>query len=354
MCGMGSNGAIVWWLRIVAGFVVATLVVGGMTRLTDSGLSITEWQPILGVIPPLSAAGWEEAFALYRAIPEYQLVNRGMSLDAFKMIYFWEWAHRLVARLIGLVFLVPFVWFWWRGRLPSWFKPWGVLLLALGGLQGAVGWWMVTSGLTERVDVSQLRLAVHLTLACIILALTVWLAARLAGRSGTFAQAPAALRWTALALPFALLGQIALGALVAGMDAGLASDTWPLMSGQLVPPGLGALDPFWANALHNPLTAQFNHRVAGYLLLALVVLHAVLAWRWGTGRRGASAIALLTFAQAAVGIWVVVLHVPIALAAAHQATAALLLWIATAHAARFPREHPVVLARPREARESLA
>lgn len=331
---MAQHGAIVWWLRLVAAAVVATLVVGGATRITDSGLSITEWAPILGVIPPLGEAAWQEALAAYRQIPEYELVNRGMSLEAFKVIYWWEWAHRLLARGIGLLFVLPFLWFWLRGRLPGWFKPWGLILLALGALQGAVGWWMVSSGLVDRVDVSQYRLAVHLLIACIILILAVWLSVRLSGAAGRL-DAPAGVRRLALVLPFAILVQIGLGALVAGLDAGLASDTWPLMMGALVPDGLAALSPAWLNAFENPLTAQFDHRIAGYLLIALALWHAVSAWRAGAGAGLAAVLAGLVVGQAAIGVWLVISHVPPILAGLHQALAAVTLWIATVHATRF-------------------
>lgn len=328
---MGTNASIVWWLRIVAAFVIATLVVGGATRLTDSGLSITEWQPLLGVLPPLTEASWRDAFAAYQQIPEYELVNRGMSLAEFQSIYWWEWAHRLVARSIGLVFVLPLAWFWVRGKLPRWFKPWALVLLALGGMQGAVGWWMVSSGLAERVDVSQYRLAVHLGLACVILALTVWLSVRLSGRAGRI-EAPASVRIGALLMPFAVLAQIALGALVAGMNAGLASDQWPLMAGQIVPDGIGALEPWYRNPFENPLTAQFDHRLAGYLLFAFAIWHAIASVRAGAGQQLAVALAALVTVQATVGILVVVLHVPLELAALHQLLAAAVLWIATAHA----------------------
>lgn len=330
---MIENASIVWWLRLVALFVVATLVVGGGTRLTDSGLSITEWEPILGAIPPLSHAEWMRAFELYKEIPEYELVNKGMTLAEFEVIYLWEWAHRLVARSIGLVFFVPFVVFWVRGMLPRWFRPWGVLLLALGGLQGAVGWWMVTSGLTERVDVSQYRLATHMTLACIILALTVWLSERVAGRRG-IVPVPAGLRAVLAVMPFLILVQIAMGALVAGIDAGLASNTWPLMGGAWVPPGLDLLSPAWLNAFENPLAVQFNHRIAGYVVLMVALLAAVLAWRAGAMRRLATGLALLVTAQAVVGILVVVGGVPLVLAGLHQLVAAVLLWVAVVAATR--------------------
>lgn len=330
---MMENRAVVWWLRVVAAAVVGTLIVGGATRITDSGLSITEWAPLLGVIPPLTDAGWEAALEAYRQIPEYQLINRGMSIAEFQWIYWWEWAHRLLARTIGLIFFVPFVWFWVRGQLPGWFKPWGVALLLLGGLQGAVGWWMVSSGLVDRVDVSQYRLATHLLLACFILALTVWLSVRLAGRRGA-QPVRRWVGWTAGLMAVAVFVQIGLGALVAGIDAGLASDTWPLMMGAFVPPGLDALAPAWLNSFENPLAVQFNHRMAGYAVLALALVHAALAWRAGEVRGPASAIALLTVAQMLIGIAVVVWRVPAPLAVLHQATAAVLLWLCVDHAAR--------------------
>lgn len=330
---MQSNASIVWWMRIVALFVIATLVVGGGTRLTDSGLSITEWEPIVGVIPPLTEAAWQDALELYRQIPEYQLINKGMSLDAFKEIYLWEWAHRLVARTIGLVFALPLLFFWVRGRLPGWFKPWGIGLLALGGLQGAVGWWMVTSGLTERVDVSQYRLAVHMTLACIILALAVYLSVRLAGGSGR-REVSGGLAAMARIMPVAILGQIALGALVAGLDAGLASDQWPTMAGALIPAGLGTLDPWWINAFENPLTVQFDHRMAGYAVFALAIAMAVTALRGGAGTGPALRIAAIVTVQVVIGIAVVVGRVPLHLALTHQVVAAILLWAAVDFATR--------------------
>lgn len=330
---MAHNVQVVWWLRVVALFVVATLLVGGATRITDSGLSITEWAPLLGVIPPLSEAAWQEALAAYRQIPEYQLINKGMSLEAFKVIYWWEWGHRLVARTIGIVFVVPFIYFWVRGRLPSWFKPWGVLLLALGGLQGLVGWWMVTSGLVDRVDVSQYRLAVHLGLACVILMLTVWLSERLAGRSGVVAASPS-VAMTGRTLAVVLLAQILFGALVAGLDAGLASNTWPLMVGKVIPEGLLTLSPGWLNAFENPLTVQFNHRMFGYAVLALAVVHAVLCLRSGVAQGFALALLVLVVAQAVTGVLLVVWQVPPVLAGTHQVMAAITLWVATVHATR--------------------
>ncbi|RAH99545.1 heme A synthase [Acuticoccus sediminis] len=327
-----SHASIVWWLRIVAAFVIATLVVGGGTRLTDSGLSITLWQPIVGVIPPLTDSAWNEAFALYQKIPEYALVNHGMTLAEFKEIFFWEWAHRLVARSIGLVFAIPLAFFWIRGMLPGWFKPWAIGLLALGGLQGAVGWWMVTSGLTERVDVSQYRLAIHMTLACVILSLAVWLSVRLGGKARR-TVVPGGVAAVSKVLPFLVLAQIFLGALVAGLDAGLASDEWPTMAGALIPDGLGLMHPWWINAFENPLTVQFDHRVAGYILWIVTLGLALAARRTGAAAR-TTALAAIVTVQAAIGITVVLLHVPVHLALTHQFVAAILLWVAVDNAAR--------------------
>lgn len=327
-----GNSAVVWWLRVVATFVVATLVVGGATRVTDSGLSIVEWRPITGIFPPMSEAAWLAALEAYRQIPEYQLINRGMTIGEFQFIYWWEWGHRAIARTIGVVFVVPLVVFWVRGMLPGWFKPWALLLLALGGLQGFVGWWMVSSGLVDRVDVSQYRLATHLCLACIILMLTVALSVRLSGAAGRSASAPHAVRVGALVLPFLLLGQVAIGALVAGIDAGLASDTWPLMMGEVIPPGLFTLEPAWLNFFENPLTVQFTHRLTGYLVVAFALWHVVAAWRAGAERGTAAAIFVLLAAQVVSGVGVVVWQVPATLAVVHQGVAAVTLWVAVVHA----------------------
>jgi heme a synthase len=218
------------WLWIVALFVLAIVVVGGATRLTESGLSITEWNPVLGVIPPLSEAEWLVEFEKYRQIPEYQQINRGMSLDAFKTIYWWEWTHRLLGRLVGFVFAVPFVIFAIRGWISRSMMPRLGLLFVLGGLQGAVGWWMVASGLTERTDVSQYRLATHLTLACVILAAAVWIAEGFRPHRLRFSEA-VGLRLAAHLIVGLTLAQIFLGGLVAGLNAGLVYNTCLLQVG---------------------------------------------------------------------------------------------------------------------------
>jgi len=261
------------WLYVVLLMLVALVLVGGATRLTDSGLSITEWKPIHGVIPPLSDAEWQEEFAKYQQIPEYEQINRGMDLGAFKRIFWWEWAHRFLARGVGFVFALPLAFFWVTRRIESGLAPKLVGLLALGGLQGAVGWWMVASGLVDRVDVSQYRLAIHLTLACAIFAAIMVVARGLAPHS----EAPAD-RYTqrfAGFLLLAVLAQIFLGGLVAGLDAGLSYNTWPLMDGTMVPGDLFVIEPAWRNLFENPKTVQFVHRIGAYTLFVLALWHMV-------------------------------------------------------------------------------
>lgn len=327
-----NRRALRWWLYTVALAIFVLVLVGGATRLTDSGLSITEWKPIHGVIPPLSVSEWEEEFALYRQIPEYQQINKGMSLDEFKVIFWWEWAHRFLARLVGVLFAVPLAFFWLTGRIPDRLKPRLVGLFLLGGLQGAIGWWMVASGLVERTDVSQYRLAVHLTLACIIFAAIIWVARGLAPHS----TGPAAIstRRGAAWLTIAILVQIYLGGLVAGLDAGLAYNTWPLMDGALVPGFLFVQDPWWINLFENPKTVQFVHRIGAYAVLALASWHALAAW--GTQRGGPHAaravlLLLLVIVQAGLGIWTLLVQVQLHVALAHQALALIVLAFATAH-----------------------
>lgn len=331
--------------RIWLGFVLLTLftlvLVGGATRLTDSGLSITEWKPIHGVIPPLSEAEWQEELELYRQIPEYQLINKGMSLDEFKVIYWWEWSHRFLARGVGVVFALPFFFFLATGRVEKRLKAplWG--LLFLGGLQGAVGWWMVASGLSERVDVSQYRLATHLTLASIIFAAIVWVMRGLAPHSND--PATPGLRRAAGLIVLMVLVQIYLGGLVAGLDAGLASNTWPLMAGALIPDGLWAISPLWRNFFENELTVQFVHRMAGYLVLLALVWHWLSARRSAEGTvhaRRAGILLAMGLIQAALGIVTVLWEVPFHAALAHQGWAILTLGFAVAHWRGFIGAYP--------------
>jgi cytochrome c oxidase assembly protein subunit 15 len=330
------------WLFAVAALVVLMVMVGGATRLTDSGLSITEWQPILGAIPPLTDADWQDAFAKYRQIPEYREINRGMSLDAFKVIFWWEWAHRFLGRIIGVAFAVPLVLFWVSGRLPKGLGLPLVGLLGLGGLQGAIGWYMVQSGLTEGVDVSPYRLALHLTLALVILGLLVWVALGLApARSGPILlrTATPAQRRTAWLLVGLLYVQVVAGAFVAGHKAGLTYNTWPLMDGQLIPGGLLTLSPWWMNAVENITAIQFTHRILAYAIVALGLWHAVSVWRTADDARQEWTALLLgagLLGQAALGVATLLsvddAKIPVVLGIAHQAGAALLIVVAVWHA----------------------
>jgi cytochrome c oxidase assembly protein subunit 15 len=318
------------WLFAVAALVFLLVSVGGATRLTGSGLSITEWQPIVGAVPPLSQGDWQEAFAKYRLTPQYDRVNRGMSLDAFKFIFWWEWTHRFLGRLVGVVFAVPFLYFLAAGQISR-----GLLtrlggIFALGGLQGGVGWYMVRSGLADRIDVSQYRLALHLGLAILIFGALLWTALSLGERTAA-KRAESAAGALIVGLVFV---QIVLGALVAGLKAGLAYNTWPLMDGRLIPEGLGVVQPWYLNPFENALTVQFDHRLVAYLLLAAVVWHtAALLRTGGDGRARLSALALsaAVLAQAALGIWTLLAHVPLALGLAHQAGAAAVFALAVWH-----------------------
>jgi len=328
------DAAVRVWLFLVAGLVFLMIVVGGATRLTDSGLSITEWKPILGAIPPLNAADWHEAFAKYREIPEYHLVNKGMSLEEFKFIYWWEWSHRFLGRFIGVAFALPFIAFLAMGKLRQGFALKLAGVLALGALQGAVGWFMVQSGLVDRVDVSQYRLALHLSIAFLIFALLLWLAFDLEGKESVSASVPAG--WTRLAEVIAslVLLQVMLGALVAGLKAGLAYNTWPLMDGALVPDGLGALSPWYVNFFENVTTVQFNHRLTAYAITLLALWQA-----WGLRQthpdtaisRSAAWLAAAAVCQVILGIWTLLAAVPLALGLAHQAGAAIVLGFAVRH-----------------------
>jgi heme a synthase len=325
------------WLVIVAALVFALVLVGGATRMTESGLSIVEWRPVTGTLPPLSEKAWQAEFEKYQTIPQYAQRNLGMSLQDFKTIYWWEWTHRFLGRVVGAVFLLPFLWFLWRGWIAPGMKArlWGIF--ALGGLQGAVGWWMVASGLSGRTDVSQYRLATHLTLASVILAALIWAALRLE-LPHIAHPAPARIRRGAGALVFLVLLQIYLGALVAGLDAGLIYNTWPLIDGTFVPE-LGRLffdAPWWRNFFENTLTVQFTHRMMGYALWVVAVLHALDTVR-ALGRGPAVVNGLLLAAavtlQAVIGIVTLLAQAPIELALLHQGTAMIVLAIAVAHAA---------------------
>jgi heme a synthase len=321
------------WLAALAALIIAMILVGGATRLTDSGLSITEWKPIVGVVPPLSESDWNEAFASYKTIPEYTELKRGMSLEEFKTIYWWEWAHRFLGRLIGFAFFIPFAAFWMAGYIPRALLPKLLGLFVLGGLQGALGWYMVKSGLTLRTDVSQYRLAAHFGVALLILAYTLWLLFGL----GRDARVSAQDRSAGLVAGFVLAlisTQMLAGALVAGTDAGMGYNTWPLIDGAFVPPGLGEASPWYLNLFENPLTVQFEHRMLGYaVVLAALGQLAWLALKGAAQPLLGSAFTLALFAllQAALGVWTLLLSVPIALGLAHQAGAIALFSVALYH-----------------------
>jgi len=325
------------WLLIVAAMMVATVLVGGATRLTESGLSITEWKPVLGVLPPLSETDWQAEFQKYQTIPQYQELKRGMNLDEFKVIYWWEWSHRLLARSVGAVFFLPFIFFLWRGWIEPPLRKRLWVIFAGGAFLGAVGWWMVTSGLSERTSVSQYRLAFHLTLACLIYAAVVWTAQQVRPRQPVIV--PARIRHCALLIAVLVLVQIYLGALVAGLHAGLSYNTWPSIDGAFIPDGarLWFESPWWRNLFENHLMVQFQHRMLAYLIWLLTLLHAVDTLRLPSGDRARFYALLLAAAvtfQVVVGILTLIYVVPLDLALTHQGIALLVLTIAVVHAER--------------------
>ena len=333
--------AIRLWLYAIAVLIFAMVLVGGATRLTESGLSIVEWKPVTGTLPPVSEAAWQAEFDKYKTIPQFQHLNGAMTLAEFKTIFWWEWTHRLIGRLIGAAFLLPFLWFLakgWIGEGLRW-RLWSIF--ALGAVQGAVGWWMVASGLADRVEVSQYRLATHLILACVIFAATIWTAARMS-RAAT--EVPPRIRAAAIALLALVLMQIYLGALVAGLRAGMIYNTWPLIDGSFIPDAARLLHdaPAWRNLFENTLTVQFSHRMVAYGLWLLAILHAFDVAR--SVRRGpvltrALALAGMMTLQAALGILTLLYQVPISLALAHQAGAILVLALATVHAQALAGRH---------------
>ena len=316
--------AIARWLLTVAALVFCMVVVGGITRLTESGLSITQWKPITGAIPPLTHDQWMDAFRLYQQIPEYQQLRQGMTLSDFQFIFFWEWVHRLLGRLIGLAFALPLLWFAFRRAIPYGYGWRLVALLALGGLQGAIGWWMVTSGLSVRTDVSHYRLAVHLLTALFIMGGLIWTALDLFALARNPAARPAALRPFALVALLVLLVQLMFGAFTAGLDAGYVSNTWPLMNDQLVPEGISWLGSLWATLSSDPYLVHFIHRWWAWVAATMLILLARKAKR--AGRRGPSiAINAAVGTQIALGIATVVSGIALPLAVLHQAVGALVV-----------------------------
>ncbi|WP_213772573.1 COX15/CtaA family protein [Bradyrhizobium sp. dw_78] len=338
-----NNRAVRWWLFAVAALIAIMVLVGGATRLTESGLSITEWKPVTGALPPLTQEQWTQAFEGYKAIPQYRELNAGMSLSEFKSIFWWEWSHRLLGRVIGVVYLLPFLWFLWRGAISGELKRrlWGIF--ALGALQGVVGWWMVASGLSERVEVSHYRLATHLVLALLIYTAIVWTLRRLSERP-PLAVAPR-LKMTSLVLLALTFVQLYLGALVAGLRAGKVYNTWPDIDGGFIPSSARLFfeQPWWRNLFDNTLTVQFEHRMTAYALFALAILHAADAIRSradGSVIRGALWLAAVIALQASLGILTLLNQVPLDIALTHQAVAIAVLTFATLQAERLAARQP--------------
>lgn len=329
------------WLYVLAFMVIIMVAIGGITRLTDSGLSITSWKPITGAIPPLSLKDWQTEFDAYKQIPEFAQQNAWMQLADFQFIFWWEWAHRFWGRIIGLVFFVPFVVFLVQKRLHkglAW--PLGILFI-LGGFQGFLGWWMVSSGLSERVDVSQYRLAAHLGAACLLFAALIYVARRLnpvtVANTGQGTQSVSAKwQWAIAGLILFLIIQVIAGAFVAGLDAGFGYNTWPLMDGALVPEGLFTLSPAWLNWFENTLTVQFGHRMIAYAITAYVAWLAYVSAKsmgWGGVHGWMPAISVLVVLQVVLGITTLLLVIPMPLALGHQALAFMLVGSATAYLA---------------------
>jgi len=342
----GARGAVRIWLMLLFALVVLMIAVGGLTRLTDSGLSITEWRPITGALPPFSAEDWSSEFEKYRQIPEYQLQNRGMSLEEFKVIYWWEWGHRQLGRVIGLVWALGFFGFLLARKVPPSWAGRLFLLGVLGGLQGAIGWWMVASGLTgTMLDVASYRLAIHLGLAFVILGLIAWYVFRLSREERELMQARRAREGRLAGLGTGLMHlafvQILLGALVAGIDAGRNYIDWPLMAGGFLPPDLFQLEPLWRNFFEDDGLVQFMHRMAGYLLF----LFGLFAWirarkaAHGSVRFGFNLVMAVLVVQVVLGIVTVMHSSPWHLAILHQ-FGAVVLWVAILRA-RFLANYPV-------------
>jgi heme a synthase len=316
------------WLLCVAAVILAMVTIGGLTRLTGSGLSIMEWNPILGALPPLNDAQWQDVFHKYQQITQYKVEHQGMSLEAFKGIFWWEWAHRQVGRLLGVVFVVPFLWFAWVGAIKRSEWPRMLLLFVLGGLQGFIGWWMVSSGFEVRTSVSQYRLAIHLGAALFLLVAIVWIA--LGYLRGTDGRGDARRGYAFVALVYF---QMLLGALVAGLHAGLIYNSWPDMNGHVLPEDPFFSAPWWINFFENPGLAQFDHRIGAYIVAgaaAWIYLRGIKLAGWA--KKTAKLVAAITVFQIGLGIITLLMVAPEVLAAAHQVTAALLLCAAVWHA----------------------
>ncbi len=317
-----SRRLVALWLFGISALVVAMVLVGGATRLTDSGLSITEWNPVTGIIPPLTTGDWEEEFAKYKLIPEYGEINEGMSLSEFKFIYWWEWGHRFLGRVLGFGLLIPFIWFAAVRKIERALVPKLIIMFALGGLQGFIGWYMVQSGLSNRVDVSQYRLALHLAAAFFIFAYIFWIALDLI-------RSPAVLKrehvtndlWAKALVVFVFI-QIILGAFVAGLHAGWTYNTWPLMDGGIVPDGFFFMSPWYINFFENIATVQFNHRMAGYAIFVVAGVIYAVSRRTALSTEANSwlqILLMLILVQIGLGVWTLLEVAPLWLALTHQA-----------------------------------
>ncbi|HYK78001.1 MAG TPA: COX15/CtaA family protein [Micropepsaceae bacterium] len=317
-----ADRAVGLWLFLIAAMIGLMVVVGGLTRLTGSGLSITEWQPVTGIIPPLDNAAWQSEFAKYQGTPQYDLINRGIGLAGFKAIYWWEWTHRMLGRVLGVAFLIPFLVFRRQGRIDRAMTARLAIIFLLGAAQGVLGWWMVQSGLTgERVAVSQYRLAAHLGLAMILFGYVFWAALEAIGAARTRIASVARFQFWASLLVVLIFVQLLLGAFMAGLDAGLAFSSWPTYAGAWIPRGLYDLSPWWINHFENPALVHFQHRSAGYAVALLVVALYIALRRAGADRSlriaGIHAVVLTTL-QIALGIFTVISMVALPLAALHQ------------------------------------
>ncbi len=316
------------WLFAVAGLIFAMVLIGGATRLTESGLSITQWKPVTGVIPPISVADWQAEFDRYKQIPQFALLNPDMTIEGFKTIFWWEWSHRLMARIVGAAFIAPALWFWMRGELKGALGRQVALATGLLALEPIVGWWMVSSGLSERTEVAQERLALHLMIAAATFAALIYAGVGLGERSRD--SVPRGFAGCAAAFAVLVWLQLGLGALVAGLRAGLIYDTWPLMGSHFVPgEAFGSL----RSPLDDPATAQFDHRIIAYAIAAFALGQALAALRLAPPAlaQRTAVVAGVAALQAGLGVATLLLAVPIALALAHQATALVLLGLAVWH-----------------------
>ncbi|MGB2421751.1 MAG: COX15/CtaA family protein [Porticoccaceae bacterium] len=320
-----NDRLIAYWLFFCAAVIFGMILLGGVTRLTESGLSMVDWKPLMGVIPPISEADWQHMFDKYKQFPEYQKINMGMSLEAFKSIFMYEYLHRVLGRLIGIIFILPFLYFYITKRIKKGLTPKLIIMLIGGGFQGLLGWYMVKSGLVDQPDVSQYRLTAHLGAAVLIFGFILWTAFGLVNETS---QQPKDLSIFSYSLSGLIFLMILSGGLVAGTKAGYAYSTWPLMGDSFIPSGLYSMSPLWLSAFEDITTIQFNHRIFAYCIVLLVVLFAIKALKaniQGAARTGLFVLIGLLILQVTLGISTLIYHVPIPIAAAHQVVAVALL-----------------------------